>query len=640
MLTQLGYFSRRSSSAWGDQIAKQFSLYASAFFSLREDFTNGDTVFLCTIEDTRLLTVHTANRGFAFTFDGTIQQDKGGGFPEARQRDGSGEHFEVFRKGYERLGAHFVSEIEGDFAIACWDNDKRQLILARDSVGARPLYFFCNPDIILWSSNLKFIVSLVHGASSLDYDYIADYLTSMRDLFRTPFESITSVMPGSFLEITERDVRTERFWSLGPRPLLGLGSDIEYETLYREFLNYSLAARLKSQKRVAAELSGGLDSSVLVCACKRSLFADGTVEARILPVSFLYDGSPSCDESVYIDIVSQAIGEPSRKILDPNFLGASNTCSESRPSLWQLYQGTLFELRNIVITGGAELMLSGYGGDQVNDADDPLSSELGNNIGRLRFIVAGRVLGRWATVYRVEAIPLFLSVLRRYFRRNIGRQRNFSRNPKEALRCYGKQFREQYLLDDRYRIPEEFKRGQSTTRARRCFAIHQAIWTACQCSFRDYSLFDRTYPYLDRALVDFMLSVPQSQKMRPGEDRSLQRRSMRSVLPTAIFERRTKEGPDEAVIMAIRRHFKEFRRIANEGHVVQMGFADKDLFHKELQNAKHGAGIPNLPALINLLSLEYWIDAMRRARWPKLAGGPLYDSIHSSTPVRIYKTLA
>jgi asparagine synthase (glutamine-hydrolysing) len=171
---------------------------------------------------------------------------------------------------YEDLGPAFVDPLRGMFGIALWDSKRRQLTLARDRVGIKPLYYWATPDGVAFASELRSFLALDNFPQRIDPNAIARYLS----LGYIPdplcvFEGVRKLPPGHILEWTaERGVRTEQYWS----PVRPENTHLDARTATDELKRLLLAevgSHLESEVPLGAFLSGGVDSSTVVALMTR-----------------------------------------------------------------------------------------------------------------------------------------------------------------------------------------------------------------------------------------------------------------------------------------------------------------------------------------------------------------------------------
>lgn len=173
---------------------------------------------------------------------------------------------------YEEEGADFLKRLNGDFAIALWDRSKRILILARDRIGIKPLFYYIDQEKIIFASEIKAILENKTVKKELNLSAMNDYFSY---LFipgpKTIFENIKKIPPGHYLKINRKPgsqgwhTAIHKYWELKPTQIKINRSDKKKIILdFRELLEDSIALRLIADVPVGVFLSGGIDSSSLV----------------------------------------------------------------------------------------------------------------------------------------------------------------------------------------------------------------------------------------------------------------------------------------------------------------------------------------------------------------------------------------
>jgi len=165
---------------------------------------------------------------------------------------------------YEELGPDFVTRLRGMFALAVWDDRQRQLLLARDRAGKKPLYYAQTPDEFCFASEIKGLVATHDGSLDIDRQALLDYLAWMVvPAPRTIYRQVRMVPPGHVLIVRDREVIASRpYWRLayGPKERL---SDREAVERIDGLLREAVRLRLRSDVPVGVFLSGGIDSGLI-----------------------------------------------------------------------------------------------------------------------------------------------------------------------------------------------------------------------------------------------------------------------------------------------------------------------------------------------------------------------------------------
>ncbi|HYL60710.1 MAG TPA: asparagine synthase-related protein, partial [Candidatus Acidoferrales bacterium] len=172
---------------------------------------------------------------------------------------------ELVLRAYECWGEDSPAKIIGDFAYALWDARRRQLFCARDVLGVKPLYYFCDGTIFLAASELHQLMACSRVSHELNEGQIAEYLSAeLRNRDETFYADIRRLPGAHFLAVDSAGVRLNRYYDLRSTADLHYANDGEYAEHFREIFRESVRCCMRSNAPVAATLSGGLDSSSLL----------------------------------------------------------------------------------------------------------------------------------------------------------------------------------------------------------------------------------------------------------------------------------------------------------------------------------------------------------------------------------------
>jgi asparagine synthase (glutamine-hydrolysing) len=174
---------------------------------------------------------------------------------------------EVIIKGYLEFGPMIFKHINGDFAIALWDSDRALLLLARDAVGSRPLYFWQGDGLFAFSSEYKALLALPRVPATVDLS-VLQYLQNTKYMprNRTLIKDIYSVPSGHFLEFVNDNYRQHRYWDIGLN-IKRLSISEHAKILRDHFLN-AVKRRTRDFSTVGVLVSGGIDSSSIAAAIR------------------------------------------------------------------------------------------------------------------------------------------------------------------------------------------------------------------------------------------------------------------------------------------------------------------------------------------------------------------------------------
>ena len=165
---------------------------------------------------------------------------------------------------YEKYGIDFVGLLNGQFAIALYDTRHNKTFLIRDRIGIAPLFYYSNDDTVYFASEIKSLLVTGRVPARLNTDAFFDFIHLWSVLTPdTLFTDINQVSPGCYVEIDQNGISTKRYWDFDFQPSNELSLDDAIEQL-DELLDDAVKIRLRSDVPVAAYLSGGLDSTIIL----------------------------------------------------------------------------------------------------------------------------------------------------------------------------------------------------------------------------------------------------------------------------------------------------------------------------------------------------------------------------------------
>ncbi len=457
---------------------------------------------------------------------------------------------------YEELGPEFVQRLRGMFAIALWDSAMGRLVLARDRLGIKPLYFARTPDYLLFGSEVKALLASGLISPGLDPDSIDDlfslsYPCPPRTLFRDVFE----LRPGHLLVSGAPGgaATPKRYWRAPFRPrgehLRGRREDLEAE--YRDRLQRTVYAHLMSDVPVATYLSGGLDSSAISALVKEvtgdppTTYSIGFSDARF-------------DETAFSAQAAEALGAPNERVVCDE-----STALELPDMIWHTELPLQFPLALPMMrlsararAGGFPVVLTGEGADETLAGYDCFRVDrlrrLFDHAGLRAFRpLAYRRLYRWAgspsglaeLLLAVEERPAaavcreFGGVYPSWY--HLWQMLDLERTPLLAVR--GRRVR------PTWEAPAEWKDLVRDDVAE-LHPVDAALALELETRLPSWILLigDRAsmahgvearVPFLDHEMVEFAAALPPSLKLRRMQEKSVLRAALAGRLPEAIRTR-------------------------------------------------------------------------------------------------------
>jgi asparagine synthase (glutamine-hydrolysing) len=450
---------------------------------------------------------------------------------------------EVLLEGYRRWGMDVLSRLNGMFAFALWDSRAGELVLARDRVGKKPLYYAQIGDKFLFASEIKAILMWPGVERTPDYDAVHQYLTYQYvPAPSTAFRGIRKLPPASYMIINAKGrPNTQTYWSL-PRP----GQDVrrpvaELEQELRDQFDGAVKRRLISDVPLGAFLSGGVDSASVVASMAHA------TSAPIKTFTIGFD-EPAYDERRYAKLVSDRYGTEHHE-----FVVSPDAVSVLPKLVW--HYGEPFADSSAVPTyylseltrGHVTVALNGDGGDE-NFLGYPryVGSWLGSWVNRLpgpfrRFLsVAGAAMpGETSQVRALRYLRRFLVEANENDIKRYGKWITFfSAQQKDEL--YSDAMRDQLGTDPMSALETWFD-GDAPIAARAAHAdIHSYLpddlLVKVDVASMAHGLEARS-PFLDHEFMEFASTIPAGVKMRGWRTKAILKSAMASRLPSELLHR-------------------------------------------------------------------------------------------------------
>jgi asparagine synthase (glutamine-hydrolysing) len=584
--------------------------------------------FHTTLESRRERQPHKSSCGTVFTWDGRLDNR------EELMNQLSGDlaadstDLAIVVAAFDRWGTNCFGRLVGDWAITIWIPEHRELIFVVDFMAIRHIFYHTMSHCVRWSTDLTTLVQLSDEQFHLDEDYLAGYFANDPDTHLTPYREIRQVPAGHCVRIGKGLTSVERFWRFKPTSRLRYKTDVEYEEHFRQVFRQAVRRRLRSDSPILGELSGGLDSSSIICVAD-DLLAKETVQTARLDTLSYYDATePDGDDSIYFPKIEEKRGRIGAHINagSPRDAATSLECIEFSGMPADLGRSSKLDQERaaIVQQGGYRAILSGIGGDEfMGGVPDP-SAQLADLLVQFRLPLLAKQLMAWSLVKRVPCLHLLCRAAAELLPNSASRhllkqariepwvERKFASRTGMAIR--------QLDVDEHFGLWLPSRRSSIASVA--LMANRMAKGTTSRLALEE-----PRYPYLDRSLVEFVLSIPASQLLRPGERRSLMRRALAGTVPREILARSTKQIGARAYLVMLERNWKKLECMFSAPISTRFGYIDHERFLQHLVEAKAGKET-HVVRMLKTISLELWLCDLERRRLLKSSAALGKESVY------------
>jgi len=460
---------------------------------------------------------------------------------------------DLILQAYARWGERCPEHLLGDFAFALWDARRRLLFCARDHFGVKPFYYHHRPGrLFAFASEIKGLLVLSEVPRRLNETRVADYLVPLlEDKEITFYEEIVRLPPAHHMTVSRDGVRIEQYWALDPEREIRMKSDGEYAAAFREIFTEAVRCRLRSAFPVGSMLSGGLDSSSIVCVARKLLAEDGG--GKLHTFSAIFPDVPECDEREYIEAVLGGHG------VKPHFVRADQLSPLAdlkkvlfhedepfyAPNLflhWAIYQSSQRESIRVILDGIDGDTTVSHGIEHLTDL--ARSGQWRAAFKEATGLARNFQTSRFRTLFRYCIKPLVPEPTRSILRG----LRSVTASGEQPRGVIDRHFAERIGLAERARrldgtrIPTRPREQHWRAMTRGLIPFYLEVADRAAAAFH----IEARYPFFDCRLARFCLALPPEQKLRDGWTRVALRSAMAPLLPAAIHRRGGKSnlGPN------------------------------------------------------------------------------------------------
>jgi len=459
----------------------------------------------------------------------------------------------------------------------------------------------------MWCSHLAPLV-LCGDRFTLCDEYIAGYLAFHPDAHLTPYREILSVPPGGFVRIRNEQTTNHCYWTPGVSHVTRHQSDRQYEEHFLHLLRQAVRRRLRTDSPVLAELSGGLDSSSIVCVADL-LIANGEAYVPRLDTFSYYDSNePGEDDRLHFNKMEEKRRRTGCSVDlrgDGDSLPLEVSTFTATPGF-----GCRTEIKaaiaSILRVGQHRVILCGMGGDEVNGQTLDPRVQLADLLWEFRGGEFMKLLLAWSLLMRQPWIQVLLQTLVKLLPSSI-EARLVSRGRLEPWI--------EHKFASRYRMSArqlEAVDNDWFSRPRERDTVQTITTLARQLTRSTPSLAEQRYPFLDQDLVEFLTTIPVAQLLRPGQRRSLMRRALADLLPSEIVTRTTKTSAGRCYVLALSKHWNRIEEWLEHPLVTRLGYVERNAMHQALITMKAGQIPSSFLRLLKALALELWLQDVQR----------------------------
>ena len=528
---------------------------------------------------------------------------------------------EVVVHAYEEYGSEFLTHLNGQFAIALWDEKQKSLILARDRVGIRPLFYAVLPeDTFIFASEMKALFCHPELKAEIDPAGLNQVFTLWVNIPpRTVFKNVYEVPAAHQLIISSDQVKSRKYWSLSFPTEYVEKTLSYYEETLSDLLLDAVAIRLRADVPVASYLSGGIDSAIITSLVK--MYHDN--DLITFSVGF---SDQQYDERWYQELMVDHL-KTDHRMIEVDYDMIANVLPEviwfCEKPLLKTAPAPLYILSGLVRENGIKVVLTGEGADEV--------------FGGYNIFKEDKIRRFWARYPDSKIRPHLLGRLYPYVNTNSSIQNFWQMFFKKNLRetenphyshlirwtntaqikqyftdDYQSNFSDLQLFDDlnNYLNPD-MNSWHPLSRAQylemQLFMSEYLLSSQGDRMMMGHSVEGR-FPFLDHRIIEFANTIPPVFKLNVLNEKYLLKKTFHHLLPHKIINR--VKHPYRAPIYQCFKNnsFNLARKLMEYGHIENFGYFNnkkvKQLLEKANQADQRPLSARDNMALIGVSSLQ------------------------------------
>ncbi len=538
---------------------------------------------------------------------------------------------------YEEQGPDCVEALNGDFAFAIWDKRQQRLVMARDRVGVRPLYYTVRDGGLVFASEVKALLAVPGINAELDPIALDQMFTFWFPLApRTPFKDIAELPPGHVLVATREGIKTRQYWQFqypdaaDDRPV-SAAEEAKLTEEVRALLLDAVRIRLRADVPIGAYLSGGLDSSITTAAIRHFV----PEQLRSFSVAF---ETAEFDESMFQEEMVASLGlRHSVTLCRDSDIAAvlPELIRHTERPIMRTAPAPMLMLSRLVRDSGLKVVMTGEGADEVFAGYDVFKEAKVR-----RFCAAQPNSKRRPLLLRklYPYLPRLRSQSQRYleaffggqatslddplyshlprFRTSAGAKGFFSSDLRAQLGNYDA------LAEMRERLPADFMRWHPLSQSQyleSAYLLPGYILSSQGDRVSMANGVEGRFPFLDHRLIELASRIPPRLKLKGLVEKHILRESVKDMLPDVIAQRPKQpyRAPESRAFLRSRVGATVLDHMSR-ANVGAAGYFEPEFVARLVEKCEKlpSTGFRDNLAFVGILSTQVWHEAFVGAAAP------------------------
>lgn len=528
---------------------------------------------------------------------------------------------QVILDSYKKWGKKCAKNIKGDYSFVIFDRRLGEAICARDVFGVKPFYYYLDNEYFIFCSECAGILQDKKVKSRISEKRVADMFGLFHDdVEESMFEYIKKLAPANIMKVGKKSCDKRRYWRLKDKELQ-ISSIEEYVHVFKKKFEEAVGSRVKNSSQLGAFLSGGLDSSSVVCTLAGQL-SEG--QRPLKTFSGVYNSVPKADESRYIEKVVNKVGSKSHyieadKISTLSWYHKYKKEAIDREPLFGANGRVNIHIHEMSSSKGVDILFDGFDGDTtVSHGIGKINNLIINN----KFIEAAKNIYRVSEMYGMSFPSMMYSYIESFKLNNIPGYKRIKALLKKAVGGRGisqgrawlnSDFASQVGWSERKRKHIDHKyhfvKSEKESHYNRLMSGVMVWSNEMRDAASQLAGVEVRMPFWDRELVELSYNIPSDLKLRNGWSRWILRSAMEEKIPKSVQWRRDKANLGYGFNYALKNIDIEYVReaILSPSHIDK--YANMEKLRKSLGRLKESkATFDELNGLHRATSMELWLQ--------------------------------
>jgi asparagine synthase (glutamine-hydrolysing) len=436
---------------------------------------------------------------------------------------------------YLQWGEVCFERLLGAFAIVLIDERVQSVLLARDGLGERTLFYYLDNSVLVAASEAAAVLAYPAAPRDVDEDTLVRlYAIDLPQAGHSMFKHVHEVLPGQALVIIDQHVRAFRHWQIDLDRRIRYRREDEYAEHFRDLLTNAVRNQLRGADQPALLMSGGYDSASL------AVIAAQNTSQPLTTVSWLFDELTDCNERPAIDVINQHIGARPVQFSADHLYPLSDWSNWPHDPSWPLlnaHRALKMRAYRAAASSGARVVLTGAAGDDLFAGSAHWLHEMlhDGRIGAAAVSVARLVRSTgWRGAWQNGALRF---VARSALEPVPGVKQMLKKRARPIEKAWLTPYARSLLAQqERWTAPEGARRP---SQVETLVSDHAAFGPSAETYYAALAGIDVRSPHRDRRLIEFMLAIPAYLLNDGQRTKAIVYRAMAGLLPDTVRQKRS-----------------------------------------------------------------------------------------------------